>query len=129
MRRLWKSYNLSIVLGVLFVISWVIQTWTGWMEFAAEQASHGESAQVWGPSGYVWNWGRTTFENWQSEMLQLFTMVVLTSFLVHRGSAESKDSDEEMQRALERIEDRLNSMDAGLTGASRTPWEPTARAG
>ncbi len=129
MRRVWKNYNLSIVLATLFVISWVIQTWTGWMEFAAEQASHGQSAQVWGSSGYVWNWGRTTFENWQIEMLQLFTMVVLTSFLVHRGSAESRDSDEEMQRALERIEDRLNNMDAGPTGATKTPWEPTVRAG
>lgn len=39
----------------------------------------------------------STFENWKSEFLQLFTMVVLVSFLIHRGSQESKDSDAELR--------------------------------
>jgi hypothetical protein len=37
--------------------------------------------------------------------------VVLTSFLIHRNSPESKDSDEEMQRSLNRIEKRLKALD------------------
>ncbi len=85
MKSLWKNYNLSIVLLTLFVLSWIAQTFTGWREFQAEQQQHGQSAQVFGDDGYVWSWGKATFENWQSEFLQLLAMVVLTSFLIHKG--------------------------------------------
>ena len=53
----------------------------------------------------------TTFENWQSEFLQLFSMVILTSFLVHRGSHESKDQDEKVDATLARIERRLERIE------------------
>jgi hypothetical protein len=39
-------------------------------------------------------------ENWQSEFLQLLTFVVLTTFLIHRNSHESRDSDDEMQKVI-----------------------------
>ncbi len=112
MKRLWRGYNLGIVLLALFLASWVGQTWTGWRGFVAEQASHGQSAHVFGAEGYVWGWGQATFENWQSEFLQLLTMVVLTAYLVYRGSPESKDGQEEMRAAIERIERRLAEMTA-----------------
>jgi hypothetical protein len=51
-----------------------------------------------------------TFENWQSELLQLLTFVALTTYLVHRGSHESKDTDERMQSQLDRIEQRLATL-------------------
>jgi len=35
------------------------------------------------------------FENWESEFLQMGVYVVLTAWLFQRGSAESKDPDEE----------------------------------
>src|ERR671916_666069 len=112
MKRLFRDYNLALVLLALFLVSWVLQTWTGWREFAAEQHEHQQTAQVFGEDGYVWNWARTTFENWQSEFLQLLTMVVLTSFLIFKGSAESKDSDDEMKETLARLERRLEDLAA-----------------
>jgi hypothetical protein len=110
MKRLWQNYNLSIVLVIMFVVSWIAQTVTGWMEFTAEQQQHGQAAQVFGSGGYVWRWSQATFENWQSEFLQLLTMVVLTSFLIHKGSAESRDSNDAMQHALARIEKQLKEL-------------------
>ncbi len=110
--RIVRDYALGWVLLVLFLASWVGQSWVGWREFAAEQAAHGQAAQLFGPEGYVWNWGRATLENWQSEFLQLLAFVVLTSFLVFRGSAESKDGDEEMKQTLARLERRLEQMAA-----------------
>src|SRR5215203_276964 len=65
-----------------------------------------------------------TFENWQSELLQLFSMVVLTAYLIHRGSHESKDQDEEVDQTLARIERRLERIEqaqgspAGGNGAN-----------
>jgi hypothetical protein len=108
--RVFRDYALGWVLLGLFVIFWIGQTIVGWQEFAAEQAALGQPAEVFGEGGYVWNWARTTLENWQSEMLQLFAMVVLTSYLIFRGSPESKDGDEEMKQSLARVERRLDDM-------------------
>jgi hypothetical protein len=111
MKALWKDYNLSIVLFALFLASWVGQTWTGWVEFVAEQAQHGRAAAWFGDDGYLWHWAQATLENWQSEFLQLFTMVVLTAVLIHRGSAESRDGNDRMEQALARIERRLDDLE------------------
>jgi hypothetical protein len=46
--------------------------------------------------GVIWD----EAENWQSEFLQLLTFVVLTTFLIHRNSHESRDSDDEMQKVI-----------------------------
>jgi hypothetical protein len=108
-----RNYSLSIVLAGLFFVSWLLQATSGWVEFAAAQESHGEVAQLFGGSGYIWEFVARTFENWQSEFLQLFTMVVLTAFLIHRGSTESKDSDEELKMMLNRIEQRVVGLERG----------------
>lgn len=107
MRRFWKNYNLSIVLFGLFVFSLGMQTWMGWRLYQSEQKSHGGQVEVFGPDGYVWDWGTRLFENWQSEFLQVLTFVSLTAFLVHRGSHESRDQDEHTGASLDRIEARL----------------------
>ena len=113
MGRVVRDYGLSIVLAVLFFVSWLLQATTGWVEFASLQQTHGGTPQLFGESGYIWEFFAATFENWQSEFLQLFTMVVLTAFLIHRGSTESKDSDEEMKLMLSRIERRLVGLEKG----------------
>ena len=50
-------------------------------------------------------------ENWPSEFLQLLTFVVLTTYLVYRGSHESKDQDDEVFATLQRIESRLDDIE------------------
>ena len=110
MAQLWRNYSLSIVLATMFLFSWLLQTWMGWNEFVSEQRSHGEQAQAFGEDGYVWRWGEATFENWQSEFLQLFSFVVLTTYLVHRNSHESPDTDYDTEAALRRIEAQLEEL-------------------
>ena len=110
MRTFARDYGLGIVLALLFLVSWIVQSLTGWVEFAGEQQSHGETAELFGPSGYFWTWMSATFENWQSEFLQLFTMVVLTAFLIHKGRSESKDSDDETMLELAEIRRQLSEL-------------------
>ncbi len=110
-KRIWQDYGLSITLIVIFLISWTLQTWMGWAEFVAEQAAHGEAAEAFGPSGYVWSWGQATFENWQSEFLQVFVFVVLTTFLIHRKSHESPDTDYDTEASLRRIEAKIDELE------------------
>jgi hypothetical protein len=139
MGRVWRDYSLSLVLAALFLVSWALQTWTGWVEFVAEQQEHGTVAEAFGPDGYVWVWAQATFENWQSEFLQLLTFVVLTTYLIHRGSHESKDTDDRVQAQLDRIEQRLASLsppqrdgevlaESGGSGADSAARGPTAGA-
>jgi hypothetical protein len=132
--KIFRDYALGWVLLGLFMLFWIGQTLVGWQEFLTEQSEHGQVAQVFGDGGYVWNWARTTLENWQSEMLQLFAMVVLTSFLLFRGSPESKDGDDEMKENLARLERRLEELAAsgafvnGDPAPTRRIWSVTERA-
>ena len=52
----------------------------------------------------------STLENWQSEFLQLFSFVVLAALYIHKGSAESKDGEENIQASLRRIETHLGTL-------------------
>jgi hypothetical protein len=103
MRRFLADYSLSVALAGLFIGSWLVQSVAGWVQFAADQAQHGQAAQLFGPEGYIWDWLQATFENWQSEFLQLFTMVVLTTFLIHRHSHDSRDSQDDLQHKVDEI--------------------------
>jgi hypothetical protein len=114
MRRIWHDYSLGWVLLALFLVSWIIQSWTGWREFESEHRSHQESAAVFGADGYIWTWGQATFENWQSEFLQLLAFASLTSFLIFKGSPESRDSEEEVKATLARMEQRLEELQSRI---------------
>jgi hypothetical protein len=119
LRRLWRDYNLSLVLLACFILSWILQAWTGWRKFSAEQVQHQQTPSVFGDDGYIWDFLAATFENWQSEFLQLLAMVVLTSFLIHRGSAESKDSNDRMESKLDAIRGRLDKLDEAKPGRAK----------
>lgn len=103
-----KDYSLSITLLVLFLLSWILQLFFQWKEFQNNQREHNQEVQV---AEFIPEFLSSTFENWQSEFLQLFSMVVLTAFLIHKGSHESKDSDEKVEQALPRIEEKITSLE------------------
>ena len=102
--------GLGYAIAALFIIAWSVHLFTGWQEFVAEQAAHGELASVWGEDGYVWTWLARSFENIMSEFLQLAAFVVLTSFLIFEGSAESKDSDERLETKVDAMMSRLDEL-------------------
>jgi hypothetical protein len=89
--RLWVySNSLLLVMGLLFFLSWFAQSVTGWSEFNAEAAEHGELPVSW--LGYVGSssFWFDTLQNWQSEFLAVGSMTVLSIYLRQRGSPESK---------------------------------------
>lgn len=99
-RGLLHDHLLSIVLICLFLVSWVGQFVAQVSEVSATAQEHGQS--------FSWTdfWPQflaATFENWQSEFLQLFTFVVLTCYLIHRNSAESPDGDDETKAMLQEL--------------------------
>jgi succinate dehydrogenase hydrophobic anchor subunit len=110
-RRVWANFGLSITFCLLFLISWGAQALAEWGLYRDEQAAHGEPATM---QGYLVEFGQSTFENWQSEFLQLFSFVVLAALLIHRGSAESKDGTDRIERKVDQIARRLDEL-AGST--------------
>jgi hypothetical protein len=107
--RIWANFGLSITFLALFLISWIAQGVAEWGTFVQEERAHGGTADL---ANFFVQFGQSTFENWQSEFLQLFSFVVFSAILIHHGSAESKDGDDRIEQAVKRIEERLD--DAGI---------------
>ena len=106
-RSIWKDFGLGIALMVLFLVTWIAHGISEWQTYTDEQGAHGEPASV---GDFVAQFSQSTLENWQSEFLQLFAFVSLAALYVHKGSAESKDSDEKMEASLRRIEEHLGTL-------------------
>ncbi|MFS0894197.1 DUF6766 family protein [Microbacterium sp. 179-I 3D3 NHS] len=89
-RTVLYGNSLLIVMGAIFVLSWLAQSLTGLVVMNEENAMHGAPPVTW--LGYVASadfWDRT-LQNWQSEFLAVGTMVAFAIYLRQRGSAESK---------------------------------------
>jgi hypothetical protein len=87
-------HSLSLALGLLFVVTFVLHAVGGAGEYNEDQAEHGSPERV-SVLGYMAT-ARFWFEslqNWQSEFLAVFAIVVLTVFLRQQGSPESKPVD------------------------------------
>jgi len=111
------DYGLSIVLTLVFVVTLVGAAISGWFEYASDQAAHGQPAIVAGEDGYLPVFLEQVFQNWHSEFLALALLIVLASVLVHRGSPESKDGQEESARRMVKIEKRVDRLVAARTEA------------
>jgi hypothetical protein len=84
------SWSLTIVMGSIFIVSWLAQSIGGWAAFNETRLQQLQDPLTWG--AYVRNadfWSRT-LQNWQSEFLAVGSMAVLAIYLRQRGSAESK---------------------------------------
>lgn len=93
MRRILRENGLSIVLFGLFFLTLVGQSITGLKEYNDDQQEHGQP-QI-GYTAYLatGHFVEATFENWESEFLQMAAYVVFTIFLYQKGSSESKQPD------------------------------------
>lgn len=89
-RRWVYGNSLLLVMGTVFVLSWLAQAIAGTTVFNEEQALHGQptvSFLEYLASADFWN---RTLQNWQSELLAVGSMVAFSIYLRQRGSAESK---------------------------------------
>jgi hypothetical protein len=91
--RLWKDNGLTIVLLVLFALSIGGQWVTGWQVANEHALRHGQPAMALASYTLSPEFLSSVFENWESEFLQMSAYVLLTAFLIQRGSAESRDPD------------------------------------
>jgi len=75
----WVRNNaLSIVLFGLFAVFLVGQSLTGWRTYNSDQLEHGAQTVDYGSYLTTGHFVEATFENWESEFLQMGAYVVLT---------------------------------------------------
>ena len=90
MRKWAKEHGLLLANAGLFLAFFVGMVLSGAASYSEEQQAHGQPAvsvlEFLGTGAFV----EATFENWESEFLQMAMYVVLTALLFQKGSAESK---------------------------------------
>jgi hypothetical protein len=93
MRRVLRDNGLSLTLFALFLVFLIAQSIAGYKADNSDNRQHHRPPESYG--GYLTSGAfvEATFENWESEFLQMGAYVVLTALLIQRGSPESKDPD------------------------------------
>jgi hypothetical protein len=111
----WRRNALALVCVGFFLLFLGGQSATGWHVYNSGNEEHGQETVSYPSYLTTGHFVEGTFENWESEFLQMAAFVLLTVFLVEKGSAESKKDS-----ADEDIEDHRDDPDA--------PW-PVRRGG
>jgi hypothetical protein len=104
-----KRYAYAWITLAFFAVSLVLHWVFGWRAFADEAQQHGQVAEL---GGYLDEMLRDTFENWQSEFLQLLWQVVGLAYFLYVGSPASKENDDRMEAKI----DALIRLQAGERG-------------
>ncbi|MCF2533424.1 DUF6766 family protein [Yinghuangia soli] len=89
-RQSLYSRSLGLVMGTIFVLCWLAQSVTGTAAFNEQRLRDLQAPVGWAQyvaSADFWN---RTLQNWQSELLAIASMVILSIYLRQRGSPESK---------------------------------------
>jgi hypothetical protein len=94
-RTFVKHHGLSLTFLVLFVLALVFQAFAGHADFNEDQIRHGDPTLSLGRYVVSSEFATAVLENWQSEYLQFTLFILLTVWLLQRGSPESKEPGKE----------------------------------
>ena len=106
---LLKKYGYAWVTLAFFLGSLLLHWHFGWRSFVEEAAEHGQAPQL---SSYLNEMMRDTFENWQSEFLQLLWQVCGLAYFLYVGSPSSKENDDRVEAKVDAL--LIMQGDAGM---------------
>lgn len=95
MKHFLKNNGLSIVFLALFFIAMAGQIFTGIKQHNEEVVENGGEPIALPQYLTSGHFLQSTFENWESEFLQMALFLIMSMFLYQKGSSESKDPDKE----------------------------------
>ena len=80
---MFRKYAYGWITLAFFLGSLILHWYFGWNAYADDAQSHGQSPET---AAYLNEMLRDTFENWQSEFLQLLWQVVGLAYFLYLGS-------------------------------------------
>ena len=97
---IFKKYAYAWITLTFFLGSLLLHWYFGWLAFVDEASAHGQA-----PEGaeYFREMMRDTFENWQSEFLQLLWQVVGLAYFLYVGSPSSKENDDRVEAKIDAL--------------------------
>ena len=95
-----KGYAYAWLTLGFFLVSLVLHWGFGWSAYAGEAAQHGQSPEF---REYLFQMSRDTFENWQSEFLQLLWQVVGLAYFLYLGSPSSHENDDRLEAKVDAL--------------------------
>ena len=95
-----KRYAYAWITAAFFLGSITLHWWFGWLAFVDEQQALHAPVEL---SDFLVQASRDTFENWQSEFLQLLWQVVGLAYFLHVGSPASKENDDRAEAKLDAL--------------------------
>lgn len=95
-----RRYAYAWITLAFFLVSMILHWVFGWFAFADEARDHGAVPEL---TSYLVLMGRDTFENWQSEFLQLLWQVVGLAYFLYVGSPASKENDDRTEAKLDAL--------------------------
>lgn len=90
MKNFLRNNGLSIAFCLLFIAAWAAQAFTGFGSHNDDRRQEGQTPLTFSSYLHSGHFIQATFENWESEFLQMALFVVLTVSLRQKGSSESK---------------------------------------
>ncbi len=106
MKKFFRNNGLSICFLFLFLIAMAGQWITGFNTYNSDQREEGRQPVSFAQYSSSGHFIQSTFENWESEFLQMALFVVFTIFLYQKGSSESRKLDEKEEVDREPSPDR-----------------------
>lgn len=95
-----RKYGYAWLTLGFFLVSLALHWFFGWEAFADQARTHGEAPEF---ASYLHEMLRDTFENWQSEFLQLLWQVVGLAYFLYIGSPASKENDDRMEAKIDAV--------------------------
>lgn len=94
------KYSYAWITLAFFLVSLVLHWHFGWQAFQDEAREHGQQPEF---AQFVTEAMRDTFENWQSEFLQLLWQVVGLAYFLYLGSPSSKENDDRLEAKIDEL--------------------------
>lgn len=99
-KGIFGKYAYGWLTLAFFLGSLLLHWYFGWEAYVEEANEHGQPPET---AGYLNEMLRDTFENWQSEFLQLLWQVLGLAYFLYLGSPSSKENDDRLEAKIDEL--------------------------
>ena len=94
------KYSYAWLTLAFFLGSAALQWYFGWLDFSEQARNQGQTPEF---NSFAVQTLSKTFDNWQSEFLQLLWQVVGLAYFLYLGSPSSKENDDRLEAKIDEI--------------------------